>query len=202
MPPEGSARAVRTIADARAARGAGSALGEGRRVLLRHPVAGDRREFLERSRASRSLHRPWVHPPEDDRAFATFVRRDPDGRSERLLVCRREDGAIVGVYHLSQIFYGPLRSAYLGYYAFTPYAGRGYMSEGLGLVLRHAFGPLGLHRLEANIQPGNIASIALVRGAGFRREGFSPRYLKIGGRWRDHERWAILAEEVSRPRRR
>jgi len=62
-------------------------------------------------------------------------------------------------------------------------------------VLRHAFVMLRLHRVEANIQPGNRASIALAEGAGFRREGFSPRYLKIGGRWRDHERWAILAEE-------
>jgi ribosomal-protein-alanine N-acetyltransferase len=174
---------------------------EGRRVLLRHPVTSDRQEFLERSRASRSLHRPWVHAPEDEEGFAALLRSNREEASERLLVCRREDGAIVGVYNLSQIFYGHLRSAYLGYYAFTPYAGRGYMHDGLRLVLRHAFGPLGLHRVEANIQPGNAASIALVRGAGFRREGFSPRYLKVGGRWRDHERWAILVDEVARPRR-
>ena len=114
---------------------------------------------------------------------------------ESLLVCREEDGAIAGVYNISQIFYGPLRSAYLGYYGFEPFAGRGYMREGLQLALRHAFGPMGLHRLEANIQPENRPSIALVSGAGFRLEGLSPRYLKIAGRWRDHERWAILAEE-------
>jgi ribosomal-protein-alanine N-acetyltransferase len=96
--------------------------------------------------------------------------------------------------NLNEIVRGAFRSAYLGYYSFTPHAGHGYMAEGLRLVLRHAFRGLGLHRLEANIQPGNRASRALVRGLGFRREGFSPRYLKIGGRWRDHERWAIVRE--------
>jgi ribosomal-protein-alanine N-acetyltransferase len=69
------------------------------------------------------------------------------------------------------------------------------MSEGIRLVLRHAFGAQGLHRIEANIQPGNVASARLVERIGFRKEGFSPRYLKIRGRWRDHDRWAILAEE-------
>ncbi len=109
---------------------------------------------------------------------------------------------MVGVYNVSQIYYGHLRSAYLGYYAFTPFSGQGYMSEGIRLTLRHAFGPLKLHRLEANIQPENEPSRALVKGAGFRLEGYSPRYLKIGGRWRDHERWAILAEDLRPGRRR
>ena len=112
-----------------------------------------------------------------------------------MLVCRREDDAILGFFNLSQIVRGSLQSAYLGYAVGKPFAGQGYMREGIELVLRHAFLTLRLHRIEANIQPGNGASIALARGAGFRREGFSPRYLKIGGRWRDHERWAILAEE-------
>ena len=62
---------------------------------------------------------------------------------------------MAGVYNVSQIFYGPFRSAYLGYYAFTPFAGQGFMREGIELMLRHAFGPLRLHRLEANIQPDN-----------------------------------------------
>jgi ribosomal-protein-alanine N-acetyltransferase len=177
---------------------ASGALVEGRRVLLRAPVAGDRDEFLDRVFASRKLHRRWVVPPADPQAFDAYLRRAMSVDVETLIVCRREDGAIVGVYSLSHIAYGPLRSAYLGYYGFAPFAGRGYMHDGLRLLLRHAFGSLGLHRVEANIQPGNEASIALVRGAGFRQEGYARRYLKIAGRWRDHERWAILAEDPKR----
>ena len=90
---------------------------------------------------------------------------------------------------------GLFQSAYLGYYVGAAFAGRGYMAEGLALVVRHAFSEMGLHRLEANIQPDNAASIALARRCGFRKEGFSPRYLRISGEWRDHERWALLADE-------
>jgi ribosomal-protein-alanine N-acetyltransferase len=133
--------------------------------------------------------------PADADAFAAYLQRGKADDFRSLLVCRETDGAIAGVYNVGQIYYGHLCSAYLGYYAFQPFAGQGYMREGLRLVLRYAFGPLGLHRLEANIQPENEPSIALVAGAGFHREGLSPRYLKIAGRWRDHERWAILAEE-------
>jgi len=64
------------------------------------------------------------------------------------------------------------------------------------LVLDYSFTTLGLNRLEANIQPENIASRRLVQKLGFRKEGFSPKYLQIGGKWCDHERWAILAEEI------
>ena len=76
------------------------------------------------------------------------------------------------------------------------------MTEGLAQALRWIFGELRLHRVEANIQPGNAASRALARRLGFRREGLSPRYLKVGGRWRDHERWALTVDDWRRQRRR
>jgi len=165
------------------------------RVFIRAPLASDGQEFVSLMRASRSFHRPWATAPTDHERFAAYLAdsRRPD--FEAMLVCRREDLAIVGFFNLSQIVRRSLQSAYLGYAAGKHYAGQGYMREGIELVLRHAFLDLRLHRIEANIQPGNHASIALARGAGFHREGFSPRYLKIGGRWRDHERWAILADD-------
>ena len=167
------------------------------RVALRAPSIRDREEFLELVRRSRTLHRPWVFPPEDASEFAAYIKRTRQPDFEALLLCRREDRVMVGLFNLSQIFYNNFCNAYLGFWVGAPYAGQGYMTEGMGLVLRHAFRVLKLHRIEANIQPGNIASIALVRRTGFRREGFSPGYLKIGGRWRDHERWAITAEQRS-----
>jgi ribosomal-protein-alanine N-acetyltransferase len=107
------------------------------------------------------------------------------------LVCTRDSNEIAGVVNISNIVMGMLRGAHLGYYAFAGFERRGLMGEGIRAVVRVAFSQIRLHRLEANIQPTNAASIALVRSCGFTKEGFSPRYLKIGGRWRDHERWAI-----------
>jgi ribosomal-protein-alanine N-acetyltransferase len=164
-------------------------------VYLRPPAESDREEFISLMRASRSFHRPWATAPTDNDRYDAYLAdaRRPD--FEALLVCRQEDLAIVGFFNLSQIERGALQSAYLGYAAGKRYAGKGYMREAIRLVLMHAFLTMRLHRFEANIQPGNHASIALARGAGFQREGFSPRYLKISGRWRDHERWALLAED-------
>ena len=168
----------------------------GERTYLRTPSAHDERAFLELVRASKRLHGKWVFAPQTPKEFKEYLTRMRKHNARALFVCRLEDDAIVGVFNLSQIVRGPLQSAYLGYWAFAPNTGRGYMSEGLRLVLRHAFGRMKLHRLEANIQPSNAHSIALVKRCGFRKEGFSPRYVKLAGRWRDHERWAITAEET------
>lgn len=116
-----------------------------------------------------------------------------------LLIRRRSDGAILGAVELSQIARGGFQSAYLGYYLGAPFVGQGYMTEALALAVRHAFRDLKLHRVEANIQPTNRESIRLVKRLGFRREGYSRRYLKVSGRWRDHERWALLAEDWTAP---
>ena len=169
-------------------------LAVGDSCFLRPPTRSDGRELVALNRASRSLHRALVSPPVTIAQYSAYLRKISDTQSAGLLVCRRSDEAIVGVVNFNQIFLGPLKSAYIGYYAGEPYAGRGYLAEGVGLALRHAFRRLGLHRVEANIQPENEPSRCVAARNGFRLEGFSPRYLKIGGRWRDHERWAVLAD--------
>ena len=166
-----------------------------RRVYLRSPERSDRGEFVALMRASRAFHRPWATAPTDDEAFDAYLvdSRRPD--FEAMLVCRREDRAILGFFNLSHITRGSLQSAYLGYAVGQHLRPPGLHARGDRARPARGLRDLRLHRIEANIQPGNHASIALARGAGFSREGFSPRYLKIGGRWRDHERWAILAED-------
>jgi ribosomal-protein-alanine N-acetyltransferase len=164
------------------------------RVFLRQPAASDEKELVALMRASRRLHAPWVSPPLDGVSFQVFLARGRRPNALALLACHAGSGAILGVFNLTEIVRGPLQGAFLSYYVGAPYARRGYMTEGLELTLGHAFHNLRLHRLEANIQPGNLASIALVKRCGFVLEGFSPRYLKIRNRWRDHERWALLAE--------
>jgi ribosomal-protein-alanine N-acetyltransferase len=158
---------------------------------------------VELMRASRALHRPWSSPATDMAAFADVLARAAREEYDVQLVRLRDSGEIAGYFALSQIVRLGFQSAYIGYDGSLPHAGRGYMSEGLELMLRRTFRVLRLHRVEANIQPGNGRSRALVERCGFRLEGYSPRYLKIGGRWRDHERWAMTVEDWrSRPRRR
>jgi ribosomal-protein-alanine N-acetyltransferase len=180
-----------------------SALVSGESVYIRWPRRSDSRSFLAAVRRSAPLHGIWVQAPDTSAAFAAYLSRFAGAPSRQLgtashvglIVCRSEDDALVGVFNLSEIVRGAFQSAYIGYYAFAPHAGRGYMAEGLGLTLRFVFGVMRLHRVEINIQPANARSLRLARRAGFTREGFSRRYVKIAGRWRDHERWALTVED-------
>lgn len=166
----------------------------GSRVHLALPHRRDERDVLALNRRSRAFHAPWAMPPRTSAQFARYLARCQAPDFIGLLIRRSEDHTLLGSVELSQIVRGRFQSAYLAYQIGAPFARQGYMTEALGLVLQYVFRQLRLHRLEANIQPTNTASIGLVERLGFHLEGYSPRYLKLGGRWRDHQRWAILAE--------
>ncbi|MDX2117409.1 MAG: GNAT family protein [Planctomycetota bacterium] len=190
---------------------AGNGRADALEVFIRTPRLEDRAEFL----AIRARDRAWLMPWEPLPAkpgvdlftpgeFEKYVADSTSERRVRFFICVRESGSanahdehgvIAGQASLSEIIRGPLQQAFLGYWVAQPFAGRGVMSRGLRLVLAEAFGTLGLHRVEANIQPHNARSIALVRRLGFRLEGYSPQYLQIQGAWADHERWALRADE-------
>ena len=162
------------------------------RIYFRAVASGDRRELLALAATSRDLHAPWIAPPTTPHMFKIYLRRTQRDDHRGFAICHRAGGAIVGVVNVNNIVMGSALTASLSYYAAKAHAGNGYMREGLAQVMAHLFRDVGLHRLEANIQPGNTASIALVRACGFVFEGLSQRLLFIGGAWRDHERWAAI----------
>ena len=169
-------------------------LQKGRRVFIRSLTLRDESELLSKTNRNRGYTRPWVHPPVSAVDFRNRLKKYRTAAYESYTVCLLESGEIVGVININEIVRGAFQSGYLGYYGFSEFAGQGYLTEGLQLVLRHAFSKLKLHRLEANIQPNNKPSLALVKRCGFKKEGYSPKYLKIAGRWRDHQRWTMLKE--------
>jgi [ribosomal protein S5]-alanine N-acetyltransferase len=156
---------------------------------------GDREAYLRATRSSRAWHRPWVHPPTTEISYRRWLDELSTGRHERFVLWREADDALLGYFGLNGITLGAFRCGFLGYWVAAAHARQGYGTRGLRLLLDHAFVRLRLNRVEANIQPDNRASIRLVSRLGFRKEGFSPRYLEIGGQWCDHERWAITRPE-------
>jgi ribosomal-protein-alanine N-acetyltransferase len=165
----------------------------GDRVFLRRAGEDDRDEFLAMVAASRELHARWIHPPADARDYGAFLVRSRKRTGASFLVCRRTDGLIVGVFNLNEIS-SMTQTAFCSYYVHAGFARQGLMTEGLQLILRHAFLGLRFQALGASIQPGNVASIALIQRAGFRPEKAPPRYLRLAGSWRGHPTWSITAQ--------
>ena len=160
----------------------------------------DQREFIELAKASTDLHQPWVWVPTTPEEYDEYLRHFDESEAESTLICVRGSGVIAGFVTIKNLIRGPYQRGTVGYGAFAPSQGRGLMSEGFGLVFRFAFGDLGLHRLEADIQPGNSASRRFAERLGFRYEGLSPGFLHIDGSWEDHQRWAITSDMVEHDR--
>ena len=162
----------------------------------------DRRDWVR----VRSVNREWLGPweataPEDDPrpvSFNGLVRHyNGEARSGRMMpFVIRTDDRIIGQVVLFGISWGSLLSASAGYWVDRAVAGRGIVPLALALAGDHAFGPMGLHRLEVNIRPENANSLAVVRKLGFRDEGERAAYLHIDGQWRDHRSFALTREDL------
>jgi ribosomal-protein-alanine N-acetyltransferase len=169
------------------------------RVRLRELTEADEDEFLGMARASAGLHHPWYSTATTPEEFGVYLTRLSRPTAEGRVVCLRDSGAMAGLVTLDTIVRGRFQSASISYAAFAPAAGRGYLAEGVRLMLWYAFQELRLHRVEASIQPGNEASLRLIQRLGFRQEGYSPDMLFIDGAWRDHVRWAMTREMTDFP---
>ena len=154
-------------------------------VYLRKPCGLDI-PVLEQAYSKSDFHHPFAFPPTDYEQYVHQIHR--------YLLCHQQSHEILGTFHISNPVRGYFQSAYLGYEAFAPHQGKGFMKQGLRLLLNEAFQRLNLYRLEANIQTENLASIRVVEACGFVKEGFSKHYLNIGGKgWKDHWRYAIVS---------
>lgn len=162
------------------------------RIVLRRVRRADADELIALNRASISYHMPWEAAFTDRTGFDTWFERSLTAANVLLIARERATDDVAGVINFNNIVMGVFRSTYCGYWGYPRTGGRGLMTESLREAVRFGFGELGLHRIEANIQPGNARSLALACRAGFTKEGFSPRYLFLDGAWRDHERWTIV----------
>ncbi|MCZ2858149.1 GNAT family N-acetyltransferase [Blastococcus sp. VKM Ac-2987] len=173
-----------------------------------HPLR--RRDAVEWSRV-RSANEDWLRPWEPTATVGWQARHTPAAyRAMRRMMARRarlgtslpfavrHEGRLVGQVTVDNVVRGALRAGYLGYWIDRSVAGRGIASLAVALVCDHAFGPVGLHRLQADIRPENLPSQRLVERLGFQQEGLLRRYLDIDGAWRDHLAYALLADDLPR----
>ena len=161
-------------------------------IYLRRVTHNDEAEFLALMRASEELHQPWIQAPTTPALFKYYLQRIRRNDHEGFAICRGTDEVIVGVININNIVRGSFLSASLGYYVGATFQGQGYMQAGLTQLIDYAFSTMGLHRLEANIQPDNLRSQELVRRCGFEYEGLSKNFLFLDGAWRDHQRWCVI----------
>ena len=167
-----------------------------------------RRDAAEWSRL-RLTNEDWLRPWEPSGALSWEARHTPTTyRAMRRVLAQRArmgttlpfavrvEGRLAGQVTIDNVVRGALRSGYLGYWIDRSVAGRGMASLAVALVCDHAFGEVGLHRLQADIRPENGPSRRLVERLGFRQEGLLRRYLDIDGDWRDHISYALLAEDL------
>jgi ribosomal-protein-alanine N-acetyltransferase len=176
----------------------------GERVSLRAFGPGDVAELTELRARNRAFLEPWE--PRRSQGFFTpggqraEIERDRQewaaDRTYAFAIVERADGAMRGRIALANVVRGAWENATLGYFVDEEVGGQGYATEAVGLALEFAFGPCRLHRVQAAVMPKNARSRRVLEKNGFRHEGFSPRYLRLDGDWRDHDLFAITVEEV------
>lgn len=174
----------------------------GDHLTLRPLTVDDQKEFQRVRRTNLLWLSPWdATSPDPDapaRTFEDLVRNfETEARAGRMLPLIIElNERIVGQISVSSIIFGSFRSCSAGYWVSRSVAGRGIMPTALARVADHVLGPMGLHRIEVNIRPENVASLAVVRKLHFREEGMRLRMLHIDGDWRDHRSFALTVEDL------
>ena len=128
--------------------------------------------------------------------LATDSAEMADGTMFRLWLLKKGDGKLIGSLAFNNIVRGPFLSCFVGYKLDGDEINRGFMTEALRKGIDIMFRESGLHRIEANIMPGNRRSLRVVEKLGFSNEGLARRYLKINGKWEDHIHMVLLNDAV------
>ncbi len=177
---------------------------ERNRVYLRFPVQRDWRNWAALRAESRDFLAPWEPTWAYDaltrgafrRRLKMYKAEMRQGVTYSFLILRRVDDVLLGGITLSNLRRGVAQSATLGYWIGSPHGNQGYMTDSLAAILEFAFSRIGLHRVEAACLSANEASRRLLLRAGFREEGYAREYLRISGRWQDHQLFAILRDNL------
>lgn len=175
---------------------------ESRRLIFEVPspeLSGEVLQFYERNRAHLEPWEPTREPGFYTEAYHRLLleahrREFLRAAGVRFWLRHKETGLLVGALNLNQIHREPFLSCTLGYKTDAAHVGQGLMTEAVGQIVPFVFGPMRLHRIEANVIPGNAASRRVLEKNGFNLEGYSPSYLRINGRWADHERYARISD--------
>jgi ribosomal-protein-alanine N-acetyltransferase len=137
----------------------------------------------------------WQTAADGEAWFARMQTLAAAGTSQQLVVQRRDDGRVIGTALLFRHDEASVR-AELGYALGRAHWGRGLMREALHALCGHAFGPMGLRRLEAEVNPANVASSTLLGALGFTHEGcLRQRWVAKGSAPYDTHFYGLLAHE-------
>lgn len=171
---------------------------EARRLILRPRLADDT-EALFGIFSDVQVMRFWNSPPVTERASAARFFSDIDNRyahdePHQWVLIRRTDRALLGTCTLMHVNLKH-RRAELAYALAVEHWGNGYMHEGLRSLLQFAFQKMGLIRLEADVDPRNLASIRTLERLGFRREGHLRERWIVNGELQDALCYGLLARE-------
>lgn len=177
-----------------------SLTGEG--LVLRAPRLEDHAAWAQLRHDSRAFLEMWEPTWLPDELSASSYRNRVrryrelrgDDQAYAYFIFSAQSGELLGGLTLSNVRRGVAMAATLGYWMGAAHAGKGHMTGAVKLLSPHAFGTLGLHRIEAACLPHNAASVRLLEKSGFEREGFAKAYLRIAGTWQDHLLFAKRAE--------
>ncbi|MEO6693524.1 MAG: GNAT family protein [Saprospiraceae bacterium] len=171
------------------------------RLILQLPSDALIEEYLNFLTRNREFFQKWG-PAHSENYFTLEtqkkrlgdnLKRIEEGVDIRFLISlQNEPSRIISEITLTNIVRFGFQSGYLGYQTDKDIQSKGYTTEALKTTIDYLFSEIKLHRIEANVMPGNAPSIRLLQKLNFEHQGTFKKYLKINGEWEDHLCFVLL----------